>query len=56
MAVIQALFVYPIKGCMGVPVQTAAVTKTGQFVANRLGRGRHTDVPLQSLTRLAGAV
>lgn len=35
MAVIQALFVYPIKGCMGVPVQTAAVTKTGRFVVEQ---------------------
>ena len=30
--VVSGLFVYPIKGCAGIPVQSAAVTSTGDGV------------------------
>lgn len=29
MVVVQSLFVYPIKGCAGIPLQAAAITSTG---------------------------
>jgi uncharacterized protein YcbX len=44
MVAVQALFVYPIKGCQGIPLKSAAVTPTGVVVV----RSRHCPTPPDS--------